>query len=163
MERLLPQLSKRQPNKLTRLRTGLPRRTDAIWQHGIKANNGETFQLVLESANSEWQQLVTLDTDRAVEVDGKEYRRGVMIDYDPLHPEKTVVVRTEEGMLWVWNAWRYRRPATTGPWFLDSLSSYAGMVVEELPNGFRYRCNEGRDDDDYDDLIFRIERASPKT
>jgi len=31
------------------------------------------------------------------------------------------------------------------------------MIGEKLSNGFRYRCNEGRDDDDYDDLIFRIE------
>jgi len=44
--------------------------------------------------------------------------------------------------------------------------NYAGMIVEKLPDGFRYLCNEGRDDDDYDDLVFRIETTgtieSPK-
>lgn len=42
---------------------------------------------------------------------------------------------------------------------MEALTNFAGMLVEELLNGYRYRCNEGRDDDDYDDLVFRIERT----
>lgn len=34
----------------------------------------------------------------------------------------------------------------------------AAMIVEELPNGRRYRCNDGFADDDFDDLVFRLER-----
>jgi hypothetical protein len=34
------------------------------------------------------------------------------------------------------------------------------MIVEALPNGRRYRCNDGFADDDFDDLIFRLERVS---
>lgn len=158
LQRLLPQLYKRHPEKLTRIRHGLPRRADAVWQHGVPARDGEIFRLVLESANSDWQQLVTLETDRTLSVDGKVYRRGVMVDYKSNLQEKVITVRTREGMLWVWNAWRHRRSGTAGPWYLESLSNHSGMIVETLPDGFRYSCNEGRDDDDYDDLVFRIER-----
>jgi len=34
----------------------------------------------------------------------------------------------------------------------------AAMIVEEIPHGRRYRCNDGYADDDFDDIIFRLER-----
>jgi hypothetical protein len=34
----------------------------------------------------------------------------------------------------------------------------AAMIVEEIPNGRRYRCNDAEADDDFDDIIFRLER-----
>jgi hypothetical protein len=35
----------------------------------------------------------------------------------------------------------------------------AAMIVEEIPDGRRYRCNDGFADDDFDDLVFRLERV----
>lgn len=35
----------------------------------------------------------------------------------------------------------------------------AAMIVEEIPNGRRYRCNDGFADDDFDDIVFRLERV----
>jgi hypothetical protein len=32
------------------------------------------------------------------------------------------------------------------------------MIVDELPDGRRYRCNDGFADDDLEDIIFRLER-----
>jgi hypothetical protein len=32
------------------------------------------------------------------------------------------------------------------------------MIVQEIAEGRRYRCNDGYPDDDFDGLIFRIER-----
>jgi hypothetical protein len=36
------------------------------------------------------------------------------------------------------------------------------MIIEQLPNdGRRYHCNDGEPDEDFDDLVFRIERVEP--
>jgi hypothetical protein len=32
----------------------------------------------------------------------------------------------------------------------------AAMIVEEIPGGRRYRCNDGYPDDDFDDLVFEL-------
>jgi hypothetical protein len=54
----------------------------------------------------------------------------------------------------VYNAWDAGK-GTTEAWV-----GHAAMIVEELPNGRRYRCNDSQRDDDFDDLIFRIERVA---
>jgi hypothetical protein len=33
------------------------------------------------------------------------------------------------------------------------------MIVEEIENGFRYYCNDGYPDEDFNDIVFRIERC----
>jgi len=33
------------------------------------------------------------------------------------------------------------------------------MIVEEIPSGRRYKCNDGRADDDFDEIVFRIEMS----
>jgi len=94
-------------------------------------------------------------SDCGLFIDDKFHRKGATIIYDPQNPECTLACLTREGMLWVWSVWDYRPQGVRA---VLSQRMYSGMLVEELPTGFRYRCNEGRDDDDYDDLIFRIER-----
>jgi len=33
------------------------------------------------------------------------------------------------------------------------------MIAEEIENGFRYHCNDLYPDEDFDDIVFRIERC----
>ncbi len=157
LRRLVPYSSRGDASKLPHTRQRGPRVAGAVLQHGIEARDGEVFKLLFESTNSDWQQSVTLVTDKGIRLGNKNFRRCVTIHYDPSHPESLFEVRTKEGMLWVWNSWHYRD--LQGSLHTASQLNYAGMIVEMLSTGFRYRCNEGRDDDDYDDLIFRIERT----
>lgn len=157
LERLLPFSYRRAASKLDRKRWNPPRPAEAIQQHGIASDDGERFVLVFESANSDWEQLVHLETDRTVEVETATYQRGTLVRFSPNKLRVPIRCRTHEKVLWIWNAWSYRD--RQGSQRLESLENYAGMLVEEMPAGYRYRCNEGRDDDDYDDLVFRIERV----
>lgn len=157
LKRLVPYPFGRDPSKLPPARQRGPRLPGAVLQHGIESRDGEVFKLVFESTNSDWQQSVTLVTDNVVRLGNKSFKKGVTVHYDSSHPELLFEVRTREGMLWLWNSWHYRD--TQGSLHTSSQMNYAGMIVEKLSTGFRYRCNEGRDDDDYDDLIFRIERT----
>lgn len=36
----------------------------------------------------------------------------------------------------------------------------AAMYSEDIPNGKRYFCNDGEEDDDFDDIIFTVTRAA---
>ena len=158
LERLVPYSFKKSTHKLPFRRRG-PRLQGAVLQHGIPAQDGEIFNLVFESANSDWEQSVTLVTDKTVRIGQKVYKKGVIVPYDSSRQLLPIVVGTREGMLWVWNSWQYRD--ISGILRRMSQLNYAGMMVDKFPNGFRYRCNEGRDDDDYDDLVFRIEKTRP--
>ncbi len=157
LEYLVPYTLSRRGEKTDRVRWNPPRLPEARQQHGIQAKDGEMFLLVFEDVNSDWEQFATLATDWTISVDGSVYKRAVMIPFEETHSEHRIHCRTKEGILWVWNSYQYR--GTQGELIRWSCESFAGMLVEELPNGYRYRCNEGEDDDDYDDLIFRIERT----
>ena len=34
----------------------------------------------------------------------------------------------------------------------------AAMIVEEIENGRRYRCNDWEPDEDFDDIIFTVQK-----
>ena len=36
----------------------------------------------------------------------------------------------------------------------------AAMIVEEIENGRRYRCNDGHPDENFDDIIFTIQKLT---
>ena len=66
-----------------------------------------------------------------------------------------VVGRTKDGHIHVWNVWN------PGHWWrgVRGRTYGAGMIVEEIENGFRYYCNDGYPDEDFNDIVFRIERC----
>ncbi len=53
----------------------------------------------------------------------------------------------------VYNLW------DCGNGVIHSWMNGAAMIVEEIPNGRRYRCNDGEADEDFDDIVFRLERG----
>lgn len=99
LERLMPHSFRRKARKLQHARQRGPRLPGAVLQHGIPARDGEIFNLVFESANSDWEQSVTLVTDKSVRLANRLYNRGVIIHYDSSNFPLRIVVRTGEGML----------------------------------------------------------------
>lgn len=60
-------------------------------------------------------------------------------------------VQTTKGECFIKNVW------DPGDGTMDSCHNEAGMIVENIPSGRRYLCNEGQPDEDFNDIIFRIE------
>jgi hypothetical protein len=60
-------------------------------------------------------------------------------------------IQTKKGECQVKNVW------DTGDGVMDSWHNGGAMVVEEIASGRRYKCNDGRPDDDFNDIVFRIE------
>ena len=66
-----------------------------------------------------------------------------------------VVCHTRDGHIHVRNVWN-----DGNMWHgIDCEHNGAGMLVEEIADGFRYCCNDGYPDEDFDDIVFRIERC----
>lgn len=49
--------------------------------------------------------------------------------------------------------------ANSGRWHAG-LCNGAAMYSEDIPNGKRYHCNDGVEDDDFDDIIFTVTRQT---
>jgi hypothetical protein len=65
-----------------------------------------------------------------------------------------VTCHTRDGHIHIYNVWN-----DGNLWHaIHGRRNGAGMTVEEISNGFRYHCNDGYPDEDFDDIVFRVER-----
>jgi hypothetical protein len=129
-------------------------RSDVVMWDVLAIRNKETLRLVFESKNSPWRQGVWLKTDRGTIINGTHCPSAVLwIDTAPR--EVIIECQTTDGLLSVYNKW------DRGRGFGESQMATSGMLIEELPNGRRYRCNDIGFDDTFDKLVFRIEKSLP--
>ncbi len=110
------------------------------------------LKVIFESIGSDWSQAVMFDSDLPMEINGQTGRSFVLWFETP--PREIIVTcDPHEESVWVNNAWDH---SSSGQPFTGM--GAGGMIVEELPDGRRYRCNDAYPDDDFDDLVFRIQR-----
>jgi hypothetical protein len=126
----------------------------------------EKLRLVFESINSDWRQGVEISVvnkkgNRGWLIINGKRRTSVVLMQDETPPVIEFLARAKDGKLYVNNAWiDPPRPWAAGIYFIGGRISGSAMIVEELPNGRRYRCNDGERDEDFDDIVFRIERVN---
>jgi hypothetical protein len=125
-------------------------RDDVILWDVLPVRDGEKLKLVFESKKSDWEQGVRLATDLGIKADDWA-GKGVRLWYGHSPREVVIECHTQDGFLSVYNIWDRGH----GP---DSQSHTSGMLVEEIPNGRRYRCNDIGFETEFDKLIFRIEQ-----
>lgn len=115
--------------------------------------DGSKLRLTFESTDGPWRQGVSMRfrEDGALILSGQEFQHvACWRDTAPQVVEFQTI--GEATSLEVKNVW------DTGNGVMESWHNGAAMIVEEIPGGRRYRCNDGYADDDFDDVIFRIER-----
>jgi hypothetical protein len=113
--------------------------------------DGGRIRVVLEHVGSEWRQAVRLQSDTLLEI-GELHGENFILWSDTAPPETVCVCHSRAGEIVVYNAWDAGK-GTTDAWIGN-----AAMIVEELPRGRRYRCNDSHQNDDFTDLVFRVER-----
>lgn len=111
------------------------------------------LRVVFERVDSDMPQAVVLDSDLAMEINGQEGLKFVLWA-DTAPPEVSVRRDPKTERIWVSNAWDADGSREPFAWMAGG-----AMIVEEIPGGRRYRCNDGEEDDDLDDLVFRVERV----
>lgn len=97
---------------------------------------------------------MTLRFEGKFKINDQIIRRGIVLWHDTApqtveleflgKPSSTIEVKN------VWDV---------GDGVIHSWHNGAAMIVEQLPSGRRYRCNDGFADDDFDDIVFRLERV----
>jgi hypothetical protein len=111
---------------------------------------GQNLVVKFESASSDWRQGVYLTTDGVFEVNDQIMKKSVVLWQDTAPVEVLLRVQTKKGECRVRNVW------DRGNGVMDSWHNGAAMIVENALEGRRYRCNDGRADEDFDDLVFSI-------
>ena len=115
--------------------------------------DGQQLKVTFESVNAEWRQGVCLTTDGGFVVNNQTVKKSVVLWHDTAPREVLLRVQTKKGYCQVKNVW------DTGDGVVHSWHNGAAMIVEEIPSGRRYKCNDGRADDDFDEIVFRIEMS----
>ena len=117
----------------------------------VHVPDGHELRIVLESAGSDWRQGVHLSTDGAFEVNDQTVEKAVVLWRDTAPREIALRVRTKSGECLVKNVW------DVGDGVMHSWHGGAAMVVDGSQALRRYRCNDGKNDDDFDDLVFSLQ------
>lgn len=133
------------------------------WADKFAVKNGEKLVVCIEKTNSEHTQGLSIDITGHCEMYGTVYKKnkGVKIRLwedsevlDIKHMELTVYTKT--GFVWIQNVWE--RYSMTGHPYVDRGHNGAAMIVEEIENGKRYKCNDGHPDENFDDIVFTIRK-----
>ncbi len=123
---------------------------DRIPMTGVK-----TLRVVFEHRGGEWRQGVGLNCDGSFRVNEQliHGKTGLVLweDTAPQSAIIEVVAATEVRVKNVWDG---------GDGVIESWHNGAAMVAEDVPGGRRYRCNDREPDDDFDDIVFRVERVA---
>ncbi len=137
------------------------------------AKNGDILTINIESAKN------TIDDDGnkiiqglSVGIEGScvmngelfEYKRGKrkfvnMLFFDDTAPKPvSLKLIIKDTSVCIKNIWEVRKP--DGKYTIESRIMGAAMLVDEIENGRRYRCNDYQPNDDFDDIIFTIKKNS---
>ena len=119
-------------------------------------NGSRTIRVVFEATGGKYRQGIALNYDGSFRVNDQLIKgKGGLVLWRNTAPDEVCIdlVGTTNAVL-VSNAW------ATKDGTVHARHNGAAMIVELLPNGRRYRCNDGLPDDDFDDLIFRVESDS---
>jgi len=112
------------------------------------------FRLVFECCNGEWRQGVALRTNGSFCVFDRHIsgNKGIVLWRDKVSDVVDFAVTAEAQVIDVKNVW------DVGDGVMHSWHNGAAIIIEPVANGRRYRCNDGLADDDFDDIVFRLER-----
>ena len=109
----------------------------------------------IERIDSDWKQGLKIATGGSFRVNGKHFQGGIVLWSDTVPPEVAIDVSSSEGNIQIRNVW------DTGDGVTQSLHNGAGMLVDQVSESRRrYRCNDGRPDEDFNDIIFTVERTN---
>ena len=126
----------------------------------LNINKTQKIKLIIEKIGSKYRQGIALKINEGSVIhQTEEYKKKskngiVFAQWADEEPEYEVILKNTDRMLRIWNYWA--QETVTGT-IRASWTKGAAMIVEELPNGRRYHCNDWEPDEDFDDLIFRIE------
>lgn len=110
----------------------------------------QTIDVTFEAVNSDWRQGVHLSTVGSFDVDGQKIKSALVLWQDTAPRDARIVVHSKNGICLVKNVW------DIGDGVMHSWHSGGAMQISDVGERRIYECNDGRNDDDFDDLVFSI-------
>jgi len=126
-------------------------RPDVIKRDVFPVREGERIALTFEGSQVGGRHGAWLMTDMGLEVNGAKCP-CTCLWFDTAPAVVDITIRTGDGRLHVYNIWDSGAGTNSQAWT-------SGMLVEELPNGRRYRCNDIGLHGAFDSVVFRLERV----
>ena len=120
----------------------------------VPCTQGDVFRITFEATSSKWRQGVMVQVEGALAVAGDVHSEPIVLWEDTAPTEIEILVVAAKGPLQVRNVW------DAGDGVTHSWHNGAAMIIEKIPGGRRYRCNDGYPDDDFDDIVFLLKRQS---
>lgn len=120
----------------------------------VPVRDGQAIRIVFESSAPDRRQGISLTVDGSVEVNGQVIKKGIVLWVDTAPPQITLTLNTRKGECLIKNVW------DRGDGVMDSWHGGAAMMVEDIGSLRRYQCNDGRENTDFTDLIFTLERLA---
>jgi len=142
---------------------------DLIRSDKFPVSNGDTLVCSIESANNEvFLQGFCIDITGSCEIDGVLHKKGkgmraLFWSDGSAPPEIRIKVFTKQDFVWVYNVCEVPDVNHVGRHYncLEWGRNGAAMIVEEIPNGRRYRCSDirhGDKEDQFGDIVFTVQK-----
>lgn len=119
---------------------------------GLEHSTSVSF--TFEQCAGEWRQGALLRSDGRFTIGERTVDSAIAVWEDTAPRSFDIGVDVSDGLIEVRNIW------DTGNGVIESWHNAAAMIIELLDNGKRYRCNDGYNDDDFNDIIFSIRRKN---
>lgn len=135
-------------------------------------SNGDVLIASIEQASGDLRQGFVIDVTGYCELDGEIIKQGkgvrMMFWQDTMPKQVKLKVFTKKDFVVIYNIWESTSSYLLGTpegedvWKQSKSINYfingAAMHVEEIENGKRYYCNDGYPDEDFDDIIFTVQK-----
>lgn len=119
----------------------------------LPMNSPVNKRLEFISSNSNWKQGVILETEGFFELNGDRAPNKIVLWIDTAPTIVDMIITSKNGRLLIYNAWKTSN-GTVHYWH-----NGGAMKKENLEAGLKYLCNDGFPDDDFDDLIFKLQEV----
>ncbi|GAA4105642.1 hypothetical protein [Mucilaginibacter panaciglaebae] len=113
--------------------------------------NKALLRLVFVSTDSQWRQGIIFQTKGEFEVNGQKLPNKVVLWENTAPREVEISLTSKDKILFIYNVW------DTGDGTMHYGHNGGALFIEQNDKVTTYNCNDGYADDDFNDLIFRIE------
>lgn len=115
------------------------------------SSNKLILDIEFVSTNSKWKQGIVLKTNGDFHVNGQKVPQKIVLWEHTAPKKNTIQLNSKDKLLSVYNVWE-TEDGTVHFWH-----SAAAFFIEKSNESKIYYCNDGYPDEDFDDLIFKID------
>jgi hypothetical protein len=117
----------------------------------VLPSNKVGFKVTFLSKNSDWNQGIVLQTKGELEINGLKLLNKAILWEHTAPKEVHAIIKSKDKILFVYNVW------DTGDGTMHYGHNGGALYIEQTSRYTLYNCNDGHPDDDFNDLLFKIE------